>query len=247
MKSRLVFLLTGTLLVAGTSFATVSNQSSTTSFAHRWQTDLPSFQPDLSYPILYTLTLQGISIGVLASVDRDTTGFTGPSGGNFQDAWTRGPSPDDDDWYWNYTAHPIAGSEFYLRARAQGYSPLGSFVFSGLASAFWEFGVESWYQRPSSQDLIITPLAGLVLGEARFRAKRALLEADTTLSRAVAVAIDPLQSFTEIIGGIFGRDWREPAFRQVQVHANRSEPLFTMGMGSTGGRPGFAFQCRIPF
>jgi len=242
----IVPLLVVALLLSGTSHASVSNHASTAEFSGLWQTDQAGFHPDLSYPILYTLTLQGISIAFLDTVDQDITGFTGPNARNFQDAITRGPQPDDDDWYWNYTAHPLAGSEFYLRARAQGCSPLGSLLFSGLASAFWEFGVESWYQRPSSQDLIVTPLAGMLIGEARFRAKRALLETDTPMSRVLAVAVDPLQSFTEMIGRTFGQDWSEPAFRKVPANASGSGPIFTMGLGSTGGRPGLAFHCRIP-
>lgn len=63
----------------------------------RWQSDEPGFKPDLSYPICYTFTLQGISIGFLSSLDKDITGFTGPSVRNFQDAFTKGPTLDKDE------------------------------------------------------------------------------------------------------------------------------------------------------
>jgi hypothetical protein len=116
-----------------------------------------------------------------------------------------------------------------------------------VGSTIWEFGIESWYQRPSSQDLIITPLAGAVLGKTRFRVKRALLETDTRFSRTLAVAIDPLQSFSEIVGDAFGQDWREPAFRKVPARANQSYPIFTTDIGSDKGKLSLGFQCRFTF
>src|SRR5262249_17905438 len=141
----------------------------------------------------------------------------------------------------------FAGSELYLRGRAQGCSPLGSFLFASAASVVWEFGIESWYERPSFQDLIITPVAGSLIGEARFRAKRALLEADTGFSRTLAVAIDPLQSFSEVIGRAFGQDWREPAFRKGPARTNQSYPVFTTELGGNRGSISLTFRCRFSF
>jgi len=62
------------------------------------------------------------------------------------------------------------------------------------------------------------------LGEARFQAKRALLEADTGTAKALAVAVDPFQSLVEVVGRAFGQDWREPAFRKVFAGEIKSRP-----------------------
>jgi hypothetical protein len=212
-----------------------------------WQTDQAGFAPDLTYPILYTLTLHGGALFFLASLEKNTTGFSSPSVENFEEAFTKGPRADDDEWYWNYLLHPLAGSETYLRARAQGCSRFGSFLFSAAASTIWEFGFESWYERPSTQDLIITPVAGSFLGEARFHAKRALLEADTVSARVLAVAIDPFQSVAELVGSAFGQDWSEPAFRKDPVRVSQGDPIFTTSLATFEGRPGVSFQCYFTF
>lgn len=213
----------------------------------RWESDQPGFHPSLIYPLSYTVVGQGIGIGFLGSLDKSITGWTGPSVHNFEDAFTKGPRWDDDEWYWNYLAHPAAGSEMYLRARAQGYGPLGSFLFAAAGSTIWEFGIESWYERPSNQDLIVTPIAGALFGEARFRAKRALLEADTGFSRTLAFAIDPVQSLSEVIGDVFGQDWREPAFRKATTSRSQSYPIFTTDIGSNKGNVSVMVRCRIAF
>lgn len=242
-----IFFLVASVFLSESATGGEPDHSSAEKSEWRWQSDQPGFRPDLSYPISYTFALQGASIGFLGALDKDITGFTGPSTRNFQDAFTKGTRADNDEWYWNYLAHPMAGSEMYLRARAAGFNPAGSLLFAAAGSTIWEFGVESWYQRPSSQDLIVTPLAGAVLGEARFRVKRMLLEYDTRFSRSLAVAIDPLQSFSEIIGDAFGQDWKEPAFRKVPARANQSYPIFTTDVGSDKGKLSLGFQCRIDF
>jgi hypothetical protein len=213
----------------------------------RWQTDQPGFRVNLTYPIGYTLAFQGVGAASLTLFGDEERGYSGLSVNNFVDAFTKGPRPDNDQWYLNYLGHPLWGSETYLRSRAQGCSPLGSLLFAAVASTVWEFGIESWYHRPSSQDLIITPLAGAVIGEVRFHAKRALLNADTSSSRALAVAIDPIQSAVEVIGHAFGQDWSEPAFRKISVNASQSAPVFTASLTSAQNRLALAFQCRISF
>jgi hypothetical protein len=213
----------------------------------QWQTEQPGFDVDLTYPIFYTLTLYGSALWFLASLEKNTTGFSSPSIENFEDAFTKGPRADDDEWYWNYLLHPLAGSESYLRARAQGCSPFDSFLFSAAASTVWEFGFESWYERPSTQDLIVTPVAGAFLGEARFLAKRALLKADTVSARVLAVAIDPFQSVAEWIGDAFGQDWGEPAFRKDPARVSQGDPIFTTSLATVGGRPGVNFHCAFTF
>lgn len=79
---------------------------------------------------------------------------------------------DGDRWYINVVGHGAFGSELYLRARTCRHSPWQALAFTALASASWEYGIEASGTRPSGLDLVFTPAAGLVIGEARFQAWR---------------------------------------------------------------------------
>ncbi len=78
---------------------------------------------------------------------------------------TTAPVWDEDDWKLNYLGHPYAGSIYYNTVRAQGASVWQSFLFAFGASTFWEYVVEATAEPASTQDLIVTPVAGAVLGE----------------------------------------------------------------------------------
>lgn len=108
---------------------------------------------------------------------------------------------DGDRWQINVIGHGLFGSELYLRARACRFAPWQALLFTGMASATWEYAVEASGTRPSALDLVYTPLSGLVLGEARFwtwRAARALSPGPvrTTLSALV----DPLGDLERALG-----------------------------------------------
>jgi hypothetical protein len=217
-----------------------------------WLTDHPQHKPSLAYPAAYTFTYQMIGYGFLTHLDRKKTNFNASSFDNFLDGFRDGPHFDDDEWQWNYVAHPLWGSETYLRARGQGFDPIESFLFSAGASFVWEFGIESWSARPSIQDLVITPVAGMLLGELRFRLKRQLIERGDYQSAIWLVLIDPIQYATEWIGEKFGRDWSEPAFRKVDPRL----PLHQQGLDHVpvsidiariGRKPGVMVRWSIPF
>ena len=89
-----------------------------------------------------------------------------------QDAWRNMkrslstlPVWDDDDWQLNYIGHPIAGSFYYNSLRSQNASIFHSFLFATAQSFIWEYFIEATAEKPSTQDLIITPIAGSILGE----------------------------------------------------------------------------------
>jgi hypothetical protein len=86
------------------------------------------------------------------------------------DKWARnvksGPVWDGDDWAINYIGHPYQGAAYYVVARHSGYDWKGSFLFSTILSTFmWEYGFESFAEVPSTQDLVVTPIIGSILGE----------------------------------------------------------------------------------
>jgi hypothetical protein len=78
----------------------------------------------------------------------------------------KGPVWDNDAWAVNYIGHSVAGSYFYVWGRQSGLSWQESAVLTTLMSTFfWEYGWEAFAEVPSTQDLIVTPLLGSLLGE----------------------------------------------------------------------------------
>ena len=93
-----------------------------------------------------------------------------------QDAWrnvkrslSSPPVWDDDDWQLNYIGHPVAGSYYYNSLRSQNASIFHSFLFATAQSFIWEYFIEATAEKPSTQDLIVTPIAGAILGESVHR------------------------------------------------------------------------------
>jgi len=84
---------------------------------------------------------------------------------HWKNAFTMPPRWDDDPVVVNYVQHPLAGAIYYNGVRSQGAKPFHSFLFSCAQSTFFEYFIESVAERPSTQDLIITPLAGAMIGE----------------------------------------------------------------------------------
>lgn len=75
---------------------------------------------------------------------------------------------DNNDFWVNQVAHPLAGAEYYAFARSNGYSVVTSTAFSFATSLAWEYGLE-FQERTSYNDLLVTPGAGVALGEGLYR------------------------------------------------------------------------------
>lgn len=135
----------------------------------------------------------------LSALPKETTGW---EKGGF-DVMLRsaklGPHFDNDHWTFNYLAHPLAGSEYYLIARNRDANWWQSTLYSIAASTFWEYVTEGYYERPSIQDLIITPLSGAILGEARYQAKKSLLDKDGRARgwrKVFVIVLDPMDALS---------------------------------------------------
>jgi hypothetical protein len=110
-----------------------------------------------------------VGITVLILSPKEVTGW---SPDWTQDAWhnmrrslSTLPVWDDNDWQLNYIGHPIAGSLYYNSLRSQHASIFHSFLFAAAQSFIWEYFIEATAEKPSTQDLIVTPVAGAILGE----------------------------------------------------------------------------------
>lgn len=126
---------------------------------------------------------------------------------------SRGPVWDGYNFVFNYILHPYAGAAYYMGARSIGFNVLGSFLYcTAISTCFWEYGIEAFMEIPSIQDLFITPLAGLVLGESFYLLKRHIVSngyrlwGSRLLGNIVAFIIDPVN---EVIGLFAGNPCRK--------------------------------------
>lgn len=135
-----------------------------------------------------------------------------------------GPVWDGDNVIFNYLLHPYAGAVYYMGARSLGFNQLGSFIYCTLISnVLWEYGIEAFMEKPSIQDLILTPLSGLFLGECFYRLKRKIVSdgyrlwGSRTWGNIVAFLIDPVN---EVIGLFAGNPCREAVRRKSKVNVS---------------------------
>lgn len=104
------------------------------------------------------------------------------------------PVIDKDKFYINYVLHPYWGATYYIRGRERGLDKVSSLLYSALMSAMYEFGVECFFERPSIQDLIVTPVAGSILGALLFEPWRESIKRKQELrwyDHAALVLTDP--------------------------------------------------------
>ncbi|HXJ23908.1 MAG TPA: DUF3943 domain-containing protein [Polyangia bacterium] len=95
---------------------------------------------------------------------------------------------DDNLFDTNALAHPVAGAIYYQVARGNGLSPAASLLTSVIGSTIWEYLVE-FREKPSTNDMIFTPIGGAVLGEATYRLGRLFASGSPNLANCVGAMI----------------------------------------------------------
>ena len=169
---------------------------------YRWRGPAAS-QPDwqgVSRDTAYFLGYQFAVIGVLYVAPESISGWDREQKRNYDfDKWRDNvsrPVWDEDRWWINYILHPYWGGTYYIRAQERGLDRMQSFLYSALLSSLFEYGAEALAEPVSAQDLIVTPVAGALLGEyllaplqQRIRAKQSRLDWS---DKALLFAIDPL-------------------------------------------------------
>jgi len=117
------------------------------------------------------------------------------------------PVWDEDKWWINYLAHPYFGATYYVRARERGFGEFGSFCYSALLSTLYEFGIEAFFEPPSYQDLIVTPVGGILVGKYIFEPLRENIKAKARLAwydHAALILTDPLGALNSVFERALG-------------------------------------------
>lgn len=83
----------------------------------------------------------------------------------YKSSYTKPPVVDEDLFMTNYVGHPYQGAYYYNTVRSQGAKIWQSALFSLGQSLFWEYGLEAGFEQPSIQDLLVTPIGGIIVGE----------------------------------------------------------------------------------
>lgn len=159
------------------------------------------------------------------------------------------PEIDHDNPVFNYILHPYAGAVYFMAARSCGFSFWGSLLYSAAVSTIgWEFGIEACMERPSYQDIVITPVVGSLLGEMFYKCKRHIVEHDYTLwgsrvlGNVVAFLVDPVNEVVNLFRGSYERKLHLGRENPSVVH---ERPLVSSSFTPTfvGGAPGFTLTC----
>lgn len=162
----------------------------------------------------YFLASQFFVIGILYVMPEDLSGWSDEQKDSFRFSKYRDNISevvwDSDKWYINYLLHPYWGGAYYVRARERGYDDDQAFWYSFLLSTMFEFGAEAMFERPSIQDLILTPGFGYFFGHYFMRLRedvRVRLRAGHEpgiRDRTVLVITDPLGAVNRVFDRLFG-------------------------------------------
>ena len=102
------------------------------------------------------------------------------------------PHLDRDGLEHNVIRHSLSGHLYYLFYRARGETRRQAFLFSSLSSAAFEFTIETATERPSYQDLLITPTFGTTLGIGIESLSEYLRSRQNRLIRVLGTLMNPL-------------------------------------------------------
>ena len=136
---------------------------------------------------------QGFSYGLLFAVPESISNWDRSTVEQYRlhmkEAFTMPPVVDGDHWYINYVGHPFQGSYYYNAYRSQG-APFWQAALLATGHSFvWEYLIESGIERPSVQDLVVTPIVGSFMGEFFHFATRRMAHNGFRWYEAAAVCI----------------------------------------------------------
>lgn len=164
----------------------------------------------------------------------------------FQNVFKRGPEWDHDNPIFNYILHPYAGAVYFMSARSCGFNFWQSALYcSAISTIGWEFGIEACMERPSIQDIFITPIIGSMIGEGFYHAKRYLVAHDYRvlnsrfLGGVTSFLIDPVNEIVDLFRG-------NPARRYSRTVSRRKAELESSFIPAMAGVD-YGFTVRVRF
>jgi hypothetical protein len=111
---------------------------------------------------------------------------------------------DEDQFFGNQFNHPYHGSMYYNSARSNGLGFWESAAYALGGSAMWELFME--VEPPSYNDIVNTPVSGIILGEISFRTTSLILDdskrgLDRVLREATSLLVNPMRGINRIVRG----------------------------------------------
>jgi hypothetical protein len=111
---------------------------------------------------------------------------------------------DYDGYLINQFSHPYHGAIYYNAARSNGLDFWESAPYAFGGSLMWEFFMEN--EPPSYNDIVNTPITGIILGEISFRVSNLIIDESTVgyerfLREFTILIINPTQGFNRLIRG----------------------------------------------
>ena len=181
---------------------------------YRWK-EPPPVNPDwhgIKLDTVYFVAYQFVAVAILYFSPEALSGWSQEDKDNYSlERWEENvtnPVWDEDKWWVNYILHPYWGATYYIRARERGFGKLPSFWYSALLSTLYEFGAEALFEPVSIQDLIVTPVAGSLVGEYVFTPIREWIRSQPGefgwLDKAVLTLTDPFGVINAGVNRIFG-------------------------------------------
>ncbi len=229
--------------------------------------DLPKYlktsqTEDWQYLKEQTYTILGMSVtavGLMTFLPESITNWTAEDRdfSNLANKWLdnvkAGPVWDKDDHYLNYIMHPYFGGTYYTAARHAGFDQFDSFLYSFMMSTFfWEYGVESFAEVPSAQDLVITPLFGAAVGEWMYLGEQSILRnggevlGSTTLGDVSLFFLNPVGHIHYAVTS-FWRDDAKVTFSYDPWMNNNEAKHFAISSGFTESAPFLGLQVELAF
>lgn len=90
----------------------------------------------------------------------------------------------------NFIGHPYHGALYTMAARSNGLSYYMTIPYNFAGSYMWEIGAEA--ELPSINDLIVTPLSGVMVGEMLFRISESFYHSGNKAKKIVSYVINPI-------------------------------------------------------
>lgn len=158
----------------------------------------------------YFMGYQMVVAGVLWVLPESVTNWTDEQKRTTLNKWAENVQSatwDKDAAWINYIGHPYWGATYYIRARERGFDEFGSFIYSAFLSSLYEYGIEAFFERPSYQDLILTPVGGALIGKFIFEPIRASIKSKMELGwsdHLLLILTDPLGAANGLVDRSLG-------------------------------------------